>query len=89
MTIKCLVACLFAALSIGVKAGVTVIDVNGVDDLIAKLNEYNGKGLNYELRLSPGDYWLPDEAMVTLTGQYAQGKSTLLVDKIRLVGGGD
>ena len=57
--------------------------------MIAKLGAYNGKGLNYELRLSPGDYWLPDTAMVTLTGDYAQGKSTLLVDKIRLVGGGD
>lgn len=89
MTIKCLAACLLSALSISVNADVTVIPVNGVDDLIAKLGAYNGKGLNYELRLVPGDYLLPDTAMVTLTGDYAQGKSTLLVDKIRLVGGGD
>lgn len=89
MTIKCLMACLFSALSISANADMTIIPVNGVDDLIAKLNEYNGKGLNYELRLAPGDYWLPDTAMVTNTGEYAQGQSTLLVDKIRLVGGGD
>ena len=89
MTIKCLAACLLSALSISVNADMTVIPVNGVDDLITKLGEYNGKGLNYELRLAPGDYLLPDTAMVTLTGYYAQGKSTLLVDKIRLVGGGD
>ncbi|MBQ8037902.1 MAG: hypothetical protein IJ268_13005 [Proteobacteria bacterium] len=89
MTIKCLAACLLSALSISVNADVTVIPVNGVDDLIAKLGAYNGKGLNYELRLAPGDYLLPDTAMVTLTGDYAQGKSTMFVDKIRLVGGGD
>ena len=77
------------AVSFGLWGAVTVVDVNGAEDLIAKLHEYNGKGLNYELRLAPGDYWLPDTAMVTNTGDYAAGMSTLLVDKIRLVGGGE
>ena len=77
------------AVSFGLWGAVTVVDVNGAEDLIAKLHEYNGKGLNYELRLAPGDYWLPDTAMVTNTGEYAAGMSTLLVDKIRLVGGGE
>jgi hypothetical protein len=89
MHVKFIVSAAFSAMVAIAHADVTVIDVNGVDDLIAKLNEYNGKGLNYELRLAPGDYELPDDAMVTKTGDYAQGQSTLYVDKIRLVGGGD
>ena len=77
------------AVSVGLWGEVTVVDINDETDLIEKLHEYNGKGLNYELRLAPGDYWLPDTAMVTNDGQYAAGMSTLQVDKIRLVGGGE
>lgn len=89
MACRCVVAGILAAVSFGAYADVTVVAVNGTEDLIAKLWEYNGKGLDYELRLAPGDYCLPDAAMKTNNTQYGEGLSTLEVNKIRLVGGGE
>ena len=61
------------------------IDVNGIDDLLAKLRQYNGTSCT--LRLAAGDYIMPAEPTTTNeVNQY--GVSSILVDKLRLVGAG-
>ena len=59
------------------------IDVDGIDDLLAKLRLYNGTSCT--LRLAAGDYVMP--AVPTSTNS-THGLSSILVDTLRLVGAG-
>ena len=60
------------------------IDVNGIDDLLEKLRANNGNA-GVTLRLAAGDYRMPD--VPTYTND-TYGLSSILVNKLRLVGAG-
>ena len=60
------------------------IDVNGIDDLLEKLRANNGNA-GVTLRLAAGDYRMP--AVPTYTNS-TYGLSSILVNKLRLVGAG-
>ena len=83
MTIKCLMTCLFSALSISANADMTIIPVNGVDDLIAKLGEYNGmldtytilSGLTEEDYIAFPDLELCKEGVPTTRSEVSSGEA--------------
>lgn len=61
----------------------SAVEVDNVPDLINKLKELNGTA-GAVIGLKEGDYHLPDEAMDTDESYY--GQSTLLINKVKLVG---